>query len=104
MTVVLSIYFIIMAESKIATAVVPLNGINYPTWKIQCKMALMKEGLWKIITGEQVAPTGSAAEQSKFAARRDKALANIVLSVDTSLLYLIKDPSNRSWCCLGKVS
>ena len=83
-----------MAESKIATAVVPLNGTNYPTWKIQSKMALMKEGLWKIVTGEEVAPTGSAAEQSKFAARRDKALANIVLSMDTSLLYLIKDPTD----------
>ena len=76
-----------MAESKIATAVVPLNGTNYPTWKIQ-------EGLWKIVTGEEVAPTGNAAEQSKFAARRDRALANIVLSVDTSLLYLIKDPTD----------
>ena len=83
-----------MAESKIATGIVPLNGTNYPTWKIQCKMALMKEGLWKIVTGEKVAPTGSAAEQSKFSARRDRALANIVLSVDTSLLYLIKDPTD----------
>ena len=82
-----------MAESKIATAVVPLNGTNYPTWKIQCKMVLMKEGLWKIVTGEEVAPTGqNAAEQSKFAARKDRALASIVLSVDTSLLYLINDP------------
>ena len=75
-----------MAESKIAAAVVPLNGTNYPTWKIQCKMALMKEGLWRIVSGEEVAPTGNAAKQSKFAARRDRALANIVLSVDTSLL------------------
>ena len=79
-----------MAESKIATAVVPLNGTNYPTWKIQCKMALMKEGLWKIVTGEEVAPT----EQSKFTARKDRALASIVLSVDTSLLYLINDPTD----------
>jgi len=84
-----------MAESKIATAVVPLNGTNYPTWKVQCKMALMKEGLWKIVTGEEVAPTGqNAAEQSKFAARRDRALASIVLSVDTSLLHLINDPTD----------
>ena len=43
------------------------------------------------ITGEEVAPTGNAAEQSKFAARRDRALANIFLSVDNSLLYLIND-------------
>ena len=44
-------YFVTMAESMIVTAVVLLSGTNYPTWKIQCKMDLMKEGLWKIITG-----------------------------------------------------
>ena len=50
----------------------------------------MKEGLWRIVTGE-VAPSGSASEQAKIAARKDRALASIVLSVDTSLLYLISD-------------
>ena len=55
----------------------------------------MKESLWKIVTGEGVAPTGqNAAEQSKFAARKDRALASIVLSVDTSLLYLINNPTD----------
>ena len=38
-----------MAESKGTVMVVPLNGSNYVTWKIQCKMALIKEGLWKIV-------------------------------------------------------
>ena len=33
-------------------------------------------------------PTGSAAEQSKFSARRNITLANIFLSVDTSLTRL----------------
>ena len=28
-----------MAESK-AVRVIPLNGSNYPTWKVQCQMAL----------------------------------------------------------------
>ena len=64
-----------MAESKSVTAVVPLNGSNYPTWKIQCKMALMKQGLWKIVIRE-VAPTGGASELAKFATRRDRALAS----------------------------
>ena len=45
-----------MAESKTVT-VVPLNSKNYSTWKIQCKMALMKEGLWRIVNGTEVAPT-----------------------------------------------
>ena len=82
-----------MAELK-NTTIVPLNASNYPTWKIQCKMALMKEGLWRIVTGEEVAPGSSASEQAKFAARKDRALATIVLSVDTTLLYLISDPQD----------
>ena len=83
-----------MTDSKLI-AVVPLKGTNYPTWKIQCRMALMKEGLWRIVTGEEVAPTGgSESERAKFASRRDRALATVVLSVDTSLLYLIGTPED----------
>ncbi len=82
-----------MADSRSIT-VVPLKGANYPTWKIQCRMALMKEGLWRIVTGQETTPTGSDAERAKFAMRRDRALATIVLSVDTSLLYLIGEPED----------
>ena len=42
--------------SELKTAVVPLNGKNYPTWKVQCRMALMKEGLWNIVEGTEAAP------------------------------------------------
>ena len=28
----------------------PLSGPNYATWNVQCKMALIKEGLWNIVT------------------------------------------------------
>lgn len=82
-----------MADSRTVT-VVPLNGTNYPTWKIQCRMALMKEGLWRIVTGQEKAPTSSETERAKFAARRDRALATVVLSVDTLLLYLVGDPED----------
>ena len=83
-----------MADSKLV-AVVPLKGANYPTWKIQCKMALMKEGLWRIVTGEETVPTsGSESKRTKFVSRWDRALANVVLSVDTSLLYLIGNPED----------
>ena len=44
-----------MADGK--TAMVALNEGNYPTWKLQCKMALMKEGLWKIVIGKEFAST-----------------------------------------------
>ncbi|ORU94977.1 MAG: hypothetical protein A6F71_10150 [Cycloclasticus sp. symbiont of Poecilosclerida sp. M] len=82
-----------MAESR-TVAVTPLNGSNYITWKVQCKMALMKEGLWKIADGTEVAPGEGDAGYSKFVGRHDKALAIVVLSVDPTLLYLIGEPTD----------
>eukprot|EP00731_Ephydatia_muelleri_P016374 Em0009g798a len=78
-----------MAESMRLAAVVPLNGKNYPTWKIQCRMALMKEGLWSIVSEEETEPQSGRTEIAKFRSRREKALATIVLSLDIALLYLI---------------
>ena len=74
-------------------AIMPLNGSNYATWKIQCQMALMKDGLWNIVSGVEEEP--SQADRDKhveFVARRDKALATVVLSVEPSLLYLLGEP------------
>lgn len=83
-----------MAEMK-TVSIVPLNGKNYPTWKVQCRMALMKDGLWAIVNKTEVDPGEGEAQadaRKKFLARRDRALAIVVLSVETSLLYLIGDP------------
>ena len=70
--------------------IVPLNGGNYSTWKVQCRMALMKEGLWGLVNGTEAEPDGDA--RAAYATRRDKALAIIVLAIDTKLLYLVGDP------------
>ena len=81
-----------MATSTI-NMIFPLKGGNYPTWKLQCQMALMKDGLWGIVNGTEVAPA-EAEPLAKFNTRRDKALAIIVLSVDPTLLYLVGDPTD----------
>ena len=81
-----------MAESK-SVAVVSLNGSNFPTWNIQCRMALLKDGLWSIVSGTEVLPAEGDA-RTKFLARRDRALAIIVLSVQPSLLYLLGEPED----------
>lgn len=82
-----------MADKSVT--VVPLMGTNFPTWKVQCQMALMKDGLWGIVNGTETLPGDATAERtSKFQVRKDRALALIVLSIDTSLLYLIGDPSD----------
>ena len=58
-------------------------------------MALIKEGLWNIVNGTETVPDEGAERQAKFAARRDKALAIIVLAIEPSLLYLVgADPTN----------
>ena len=81
-----------MAEMK-TVAIIPLNGRNYPRWKVQCRMALMKDGLWGIVSGTEVDPGEDHADaHTKFMSRRDRALAIVVLSVEPSLLYLIGDP------------
>ena len=79
-----------MAESK-TLVVVPLNGGNYSTWKVQCRMALMKEGLWGLVNGTEADPE-AADRRAAYAARKDKALAIIVLAIETKLLYLVGDP------------
>jgi hypothetical protein len=52
-----------MAESK-SVAVIPLNSMNYSTWKIQCKMALIKDGLWGIVSGSDMTAPVEVAEQA----------------------------------------
>ena len=79
-----------MAEIK--TALVPLTGKNYPTWKVQCKMVLMKDSLWGIVSGsdETLAGGVTADTRKKF----DRALAIIMLAVDPSLLYILGNPKD----------
>ena len=85
----------VMAESSKSVSIVPLKGSNYPTWKLQCCMVLMKEGLWSIVNDIEQAPRGEDQEKlTKFAARKDRALALIVLSVEPALLYLLGDPDD----------
>ena len=77
-------------------AIVPLNESNYPTWKVQCQMALVREGLWGIVAETETIPVAEdeAGSRAKFIARRDGALAIIVLAVDTKLLYLLGEPTD----------
>lgn len=77
-------------------SIIPLNGTNYPTWKVQCRMALIREGLWGIVAGteERPDPATEGDKYAKYMARRDRALANIVLAIEPSLLYIIGDPED----------
>ena len=81
-----------------STNIIPLNESNYSTWKIQLRMLLMKDDLLNIVEGKETAPatpTGGvtppqpSSDLIKFNARKNKALAQIVLHVDTKLLYIL---------------
>ena len=74
----------------------PLNGSNYATWKVQCRMALIKEGLWSIVNRTELISDDATREQkAKFQLRKDQALATIVLSVEPKWLYILgSDPSD----------
>ncbi len=76
-----------MAEIK--NMIVSLTGANYPTWKVQCKMSLLKDGLGEIVNGSETEP---AKGYSKFITQRDRALAIIVLSIDTSISTWLEIP------------
>ena len=77
--------------------IVPLTEKNYATWKVQMKMYLLRENLFSIVNGTEVAPR---SEQSKaaqaFSQRSDRALASIVLAIDPKLLYIVGDPTDPS--------
>ena len=79
-------------ETK-SVLIVPLNGKNYATWKVQCRMALMKDNVWNIVNQIEESPAPTELDKIRtFNLRRDRALAIIVLSIDPKLLYLIGDP------------
>ncbi len=82
-----------MAEVKTVNIVV-LNGLNYGTWKLQCRMALVRDGLWGIVSGMETAPSDAGEQSTTLLARRDHALATIVLVVDPTLLYLLGEPDD----------
>ena len=46
--------------SDLKSVTVSLNSRNYPTCKIQCRMVLIRDGLWSIVNGTEIAPDETA--------------------------------------------
>uniref|UniRef100_A0A1X7VXM7 DUF4219 domain-containing protein n=1 Tax=Amphimedon queenslandica TaxID=400682 RepID=A0A1X7VXM7_AMPQE len=84
-----------MATETKRVRIVPLNSRNYATWNLQCRMALIK-GLWTIVYATKVLLEDEANEAvvTQYIARKDGALATILLSIDPSLLYLLGEPKD----------
>ena len=73
-----------------------LNGTNYTTWKVQWKMALIRNSLWNIINETGTVPNSrtEAILHTKYLLQKDRALTTIVQLVEQSLSYLIGDPDD----------
>ena len=52
---IIEIFLNTVMETKLVN-LVPLNGTNYATWKVQCKMALIRDGVWNIVNGTEIVP------------------------------------------------
>ncbi len=64
---------------------------SLPAVEATVQDALIRDGVWSIVNGSEIAPTDLASDRymyAKFSARKDRALATIVLSINLSLLYL----------------
>ena len=68
-------------ETKLVN-LVPLNETNYATWKVQCKMALIRDGVWNIVNGTEIVPDSriEMGLHEKYLSHKDRALVTIVLS------------------------
>ena len=42
-------------------SIIALNGKNYPSWKVQCRMALMRDSVWGIVAKTEVSPDPNKA-------------------------------------------
>ena len=58
-----------MSKHRVAV----LEGNNYCTWKLQCQMALMRDGLWGMVDGTEVEPE-EVGPRTKFLEKRNRAL------------------------------
>jgi len=71
------------------------------------KMYLMREGLMTIVDGTEQEPAEGAtvAVKTAYDARKNKALADIVLSISPNQLYIIGEPSDPTvvWTTLREV-
>ena len=69
-----------------------LKGENYLSWKRQCRLILIRDGLWNIVNGGETAPASRSSDELKAAykTRREKAAATIGLAILPSLMYVIK--------------
>ena len=74
---IIEIFLNIAIETKLIN-LVPLIGTNYATWKAQCKMALIRDGVWNIFNGTEIVP--DSRTEMGFIAQRSHVCDDCTLS------------------------
>ena len=60
----------------------PLSNSNYPEWRGEMKAWLMKNGLWRLVSGREPKPKTEEGGLSKWEGRAERAAGEIFLSVE----------------------
>ena len=60
-TIFLNLQMMSLRIADLRTAIILLNGKNYLTWKVQCRMALVKDSLWGIVSSTESTPGENTA-------------------------------------------
>ncbi len=81
-----------------------LTESNWPVWKFQMEVYLKAKGIWGIVHGDKQAPAADADQAAAiaFEQRERLAMAALVLSVDSSLVYLVMEAATSTavWTAL----
>ena len=60
----------------------PLSNSNYPEWCGEMKAWLMRNGLWRLVSGRELKPSSGMEELNKWEAKAEKAAGEIYLLVE----------------------
>jgi len=68
-----------MSSSEGLPKIKPLSNSNYPEWSGEMRAWLMRNGLWKLVSGRLLKPTRDDDELMKWETKAEKAAGEIYL-------------------------
>ena len=84
-------------------AIVLLNGKNYPTWEVLCRMALMRDGIWDIVSGnENVRAKEEAGNIRSSWLESKRSRSGYYGVVNCSIIVVFDWRIRRSLHCMGE--
>lgn len=70
-----------MSSEGFVSKIKPLSNSNYPEWSGEVRAWLMKNGLWRLVSGKESKPSGDA-DCTKWEAKAERAAGEIYLLVE----------------------